>query len=263
LSVRTRIGLGLLALFVLLSAAYPLVARIPGLPDCPFGKDPNDPFVTVCEQAFGGLWRSVSLGIAAGLGACLIAVALALLGRRLSGVWDVAIEKAAELFFALPDVLVLLSIAFAVTAIRGGDSLSQATMVLSLIAIGWAAPTRMVQNRLRTLERMDFVQAAHAIGATRWRILTGHLLPFAWDYLLAIFLLRVPAVILTESTVSYLGFGLPPAQSSLGKYIGDHWRVAISGRWMAIIPAWVMLVLVVVAFQWAGKGLLERAEKSR
>jgi peptide/nickel transport system permease protein len=260
--MRGRVGVGLLGLFILLSVGYPLVSRIPGIPECPFGTDPNDPFVTVCEQTFGGLWRSVGLGVGAGLGACLIAVALALLGRQLRGPADLLVEKSAELFFAIPDVLVLISIAFAVRAIRGGDSFSQGNMVLSLIAIGWAAPTRMVQNRLRSLERMDFVQAAHAIGATRWRILTRHLLPFAWDYLLAIFLLRVPAVILSESTVSYLGFGLPPGQQSLGKYIGEHWKTAINGAWLAIVPAWVLLVLVVVAFQWAGKGLLERAEKS-
>lgn len=263
MTVRVRVGLALLAMVAVVSLGYGLVARIPGLPACPFGEAPKLPYETVCAQTFGGLWRSMGLGVFAGAAACAVAVVLAFAGRALGGVADIAIEKAAEAFFSIPDVLILLSLGFVANAVRGSGGVSLGWMALSLVAIGWAAPTRMVQNRLRSLSRQDFIRAATAIGVPRRRILTRHLLPFAAEYLLAIFLLRVPAVVLTESTISYLGFGLPLDQPSLGKFIGDHWQLLMGPDWFKVVPAWALLVTLVPAFQWVGEGLLARSSEAQ
>lgn len=261
MNLRTKLGLASLAVLAVVTLAHTFFSA--SLPECPFGVDPQFPYETVCSQTIGGLWRSMLLGVVAGAGSCLIAILIALLARRLGGRGDLAIEKGAELFFAIPDLLVLITLGFVARAVSGGESVSLPFMVVSLIAIGWAAPTRMVQNRLRTLERLDFIAAAHAIGVPRGRILTRHVLPMAWDYLLAIFLLRVPAIILTESTVSYLGFGLPLTEPSLGKYIGSHWQMLATEDWVAVAPAWALLALVVVAFHQVGSGLLKANEASR
>jgi ABC-type dipeptide/oligopeptide/nickel transport system permease subunit len=258
---KARVGPALLLSLALLSAGYGLLARAPGMPACPFGDDVELPLQTVCGRALGGLWRSVGLGLAAGTLACAVALGLALFARRFGGVVDALVEKGAELFFAVPDVLVLVALGVVVQVARGGeDGVPLILMVLSLTAVGWAAPTRQIQDRLRSLERQEFVQAAQAVGVTRWRLLRRHLLPFAWDYLLAIFLLRVPAIVLTESTISFLGFGLPPSEPSLGKYLGTNYGKLLLGEWRVVAPAWALLVLVVVAFQWTGQGLLSRAD---
>lgn len=257
MNARAKAGGAVLVGLVLLSASAPLWSGAG--PACAFGPDPLFPYESVCTQTLGGLWRSLALGLLGGAGACLLALVLALVARAGRGAVDVGVEKSADFFFSIPDVLVLVTLGFAARAVRGGEGVSLPWMALSLVAIGWAAPTRMLQNRLRSLERQDFVAAAEALGATRWRVLTTHLLPFAWDYLLAIFLLRVPAIILTESTISYLGFGLPLSEPSLGKYIGDHWRLLAGEDWLTVAPAWALLVLLVVSFHWLGRGLLERA----
>jgi peptide/nickel transport system permease protein len=258
-SVKLWLGVAALAILVTASAGYPWLSALPFAPACPFGMDLEIPSETVCARTLGGLWRSVGLGLVAGSAACLIALGLATLGRRFGGWVDTLIEKSADLLFAIPDVLVLIAVGFAVKVIRGGeDGVSIPWMLASLTAIGWAAPTRQLQNRLRSLARQEFVQAAEALGASRLRIVIRHLLPFAWDYLLALFLLRVPSIILTESTVSFLGFGLPPDQPSLGKYVGANASRIVQGEWRVIGPAWLLLVGVVVAFQAVGSGMLAR-----
>ncbi len=263
MSWRARVGLLVLVLLAGLTGGHAALKALNALPDCPFGADPGMPYETVCSQVVGGLWRSLLLGVIAGAGSCLAATALALLARRVGGKFELSIEKGAELFFSIPDLLVLIVLGFVSRAVWGGEGVTLPFMIGSLVAIGWAAPTRMVQNRLRSLERLDFITAATAIGVPRTRVLLRHVLPMAWDYLLAIFLLRVPAIILTESTISYLGFGLPLDQPSLGRYLGGHWQLLATDDWVKVAPAWALLALLVVAFHQVGRGLLERAEDSR
>ena len=260
---RTRLGLLVLVLLGGLTAGHAIMSATNTLPECPLGADPSMPFETVCGQVVGGLWRSLLLGVTAGAGSCVTATILALIARRVGGRFELLIEKGAELFFSIPDLLVLIVLGFVSRALWGGDGVTLPFMILSLVAIGWAAPTRMVQNRQRTRERHDFISAAHAIGVPKTRVLLRHVLPMAWDYLLAIFLLRVPAIVLTESTISYLGFGLPLDQPSLGRYLGGHWTLLATDDWMKVVPAWALLALVVIAFHQVGNGLLARAEETR
>ncbi|MCK6548921.1 ABC transporter permease subunit [Myxococcota bacterium] len=263
MSPRTkgRIGVALLVLLALLSAGHPLLADAPFAPTCPFGQDIQFPYETVCSRTIGGLWRSILVGVSAGAAACGLALALALVGRRLGALADQVVAKSADVVFAIPDVLILIGIAFAVNVLVDQDVMKRPpallVMIVSLTSVGWAAPTRMIQNRLRTLERQEFVTAAVAIGASRWRVLLRHLLPFAQEYILAIFLLRVPAIILAESTVSFLGF-LASTEASLGQYLGQNYAKLMQGHWQVVGPAWALLVLVVLAFQWTGQGLLAR-----
>lgn len=216
---------------------------------------------TTCSRTVVGLRRSIGVGVISGGLSAAVALFLASLAVRFKRGADQLIAKTADLFFSIPDILVLIGIHFAVMLLRdahtGFTPSSFAVTVVSLTVISWAAPTRMIQNRLRSLEQQDFVLAAEAIGATRWGVFVRHLLPFAWDYLLAIFLLRVPATILAESTVSFLGFGGGPDEASLGSYIGRWYGTLLTGD-LHIVPALVLLVVIVVAFQWVGQAALAR-----
>jgi peptide/nickel transport system permease protein len=263
MNLRMRAGLALIAALLVLSVGYGLGSRLPGVPACPFGMDTEFLTETVCAETFGGLWRSIELGLFAGAASCGVAALLAFVGRLLGDTTDTVVEKIAEVFFSIPDLLILITIGFVAAAGGNTDGLPLGLMALALIAVGWAAPTRMMQNRLRTLERQDFARAAVAIGIPRRRILVRHLLPFAAEYLFAIFLLRVPAIVLTESTVSYLGFGLPHDQPSLGKFIGTRWPRLATEDWFKVVPAWFLLVALVVGFQWVGQGLLARSAERR
>jgi ABC-type dipeptide/oligopeptide/nickel transport system permease subunit len=228
---------------------------------CPLGQDLELPRKTICERTAGGLGSSLTVGLVSGTLSLLLALCLALLGRWLGGMAHWLIERLAELWFSVPDLLLLIGIRFLIALWEDANNQHLPAlwvMIFSLSLIGWAAPTRMIQRRLQSLEREAYIEASFALGATRRWVLWHHLLPALRDYLTAIFLLRVPAAILAESTVSFLGFGLPPDQPSLGTYLGQNVQRLIMGGWQVVVPAWILLLLVVLAFHWTAKGLLKR-----
>ena len=264
-ATKGRIGRAALVILAAVSLGYPLVSALPGAPGCVLGADVEFPAQTVCARTVGGLWRSIGVGLIAGGLSAVAALGLALAARRFGALADEAVTKAADLFFSVPDVLVLIAIAFAVGLVSDARDLRPPAflvMTLSLAAVGWAAPTRMIRNRLRSLEGQEFVLAAEAIGATRGRILVRHLLPFIRGYVMAIFLLRVPAAILAESTVSFLGFGMPPDKASLGTYLGQNYGKILLGDYRIVLPAWGLLLVIVIAFHWTGQGLLARTARA-
>ena len=218
---------------------------------CPLGPDAIDPDHTVCELAFGGVWVSLGVGASAAALATVIGLVLALLARRVGGALEKGVLALADGFFSLPDVLVLMVLEFA------GQSLGDyhpalrlgpvPLMILSLALIGWAGPTRMFRERLATLERQEFVLAADALGAPRGHVFRVHLWPFLADYVLALFLGRLPAAILAESTVSFFGIArLEPM--SLGRYLGTRYASLLDpGGSRIVVPAWLLLVAIVLA----------------
>lgn len=225
---------------------------------CPLGRDPLRPDQSVCELSLGGLWVSMAIAFLAALVATGFGLFLALLARRVGGVVEQGVVRASEAFFALPDVLVLMVFQLA------GQTLGELNpslrlsplvlMVLSLGLLGWAAPAWVLHSRLETLERQDFVTAAKALGATRAHILRYHLWPALKSTLLTLFLARVPAAILAESTVSFLGIGRVEPMS-LGRYLGTSYSAVLyEGGWRIVGPAWALLVLVVWGAVQAGSG---------
>lgn len=254
-----RRWLGPAVLLLLFGASIWLGALAPrfAADHCPLGRDLVHPDRTVCELAFGGLWVSLGMGAAAAALATALGVTVALVARLCGGAVERLTVGVADACFSLPDVLLLMVLQFA------GQSWSDQhpaahlgsvpLMVASLALVGWAAPARMVRDRLATLEQQDFVLAARALGGGRAHVLRRHLLRFLPDYLLALFLARLPAAILAESTVSFFGIARVEPMS-LGRYLGTSYANLLypSGT-RVVLPAWGLLVLVVLASAWSAR----------
>ncbi|MFL5321991.1 MAG: ABC transporter permease subunit [Myxococcaceae bacterium] len=228
---------------------------------CPFGRDVLRPDETVCTLSFGGLWVSLTVGLAAAALATALGLVVAFVSRLVGGTFERWTMRVADSFFSLPDVLVLMLIQAA--AQTTGDlhpSLKTPPaplMVISLALVGWAAPARMLRDRLFTLEQQEFVSAARALGSTRGHLIRIHLWPALKPFLLGIFLSRVPSAILAESTVSFFGIARMEPMS-LGRYLGTSYSALIyEGGGRVVGPAWVLLVLVVL-----GASIASRAASS-
>jgi peptide/nickel transport system permease protein len=176
------------------------------------------------------------------LGVALLAVAGALgLGALLGSVagllggWvDLVAMRVAELIVVLPVLYVVLALRAALPLVLPAPTLFVLLAVVLALA-GWPQVARGVRAIAAVEATRDYVLAARAAGATRWRVLTRHLVPAAAPFLATQALLLTPAFVLAEATMSFVGLGFSPPLSSWGSMLQE----AASLRAIADTP-WVL-----------------------
>ena len=128
-----------------------------------------------------------------------------------------------------------------------------------MIVIGvtsWMGAARFVRAEFMSLRGQDFVVAGQALGLPEWRIIFRHMLPNAMSPLLVSATISVADAILTESALSFLGFGVPPPFATWGNILSDGKDYIFDAPWLFFIPGLAILA-VVLAFNLVGEGLRE------
>ena len=128
-----------------------------------------------------------------------------------------------------------------------------------MIVIGltsWEGTARFVRAEILSLREQEFIHASQASGARGRRIIARHLVPNALGPVLVSATLGVAGAILTESSLSFLGFGVPPPDATWGNILADGKRFIFDAPWLTLIPGTAILV-VVLAFNLFGEGLRE------
>jgi peptide/nickel transport system permease protein len=128
-----------------------------------------------------------------------------------------------------------------------------------MIVIGltsWEGTARFVRAEILSLREREFVHAAQAAGARGPRLILRHLIPNAVGPVLVSATLGIAGAILTESSLSFLGFGVPPPDATWGNILADGKRFIFDAPWLTLIPGTAILV-VVLAFNLFGEGLRE------
>ncbi len=119
---------------------------------------------------------------------------------------------------------------------------------------GWTGTTRFVRAEFLSLREQDFVIAAEALGLPRWRIIFHHMMPNAIAPVLVSATIGIPGAILTESGLSFLGFGVPPPNATWGNILAGGRQFIFDAPWLLIAPAAAILVTV-LSFNLFGEGL--------
>jgi peptide/nickel transport system permease protein len=198
-------------------------------------------------------------GAGLSLGVTLVGVAGALvIGAFIGALAGSAGGFTETAFMAVADFILVLPGAYLVLVLRGllPDvlSTSQVFVVISLLFAfaAWPHPARGVRAIVRSERTRDYAEAARAAGAGPRR-LARHLVPAAWSFLAIEVALLVPALLVAEATISFLGLGFPDAQASWGTMLQDaaHVRVIDEAPWM-LAPA-LALFLVVLGVQFLAK----------
>ena len=195
-----------------------------------------------CDALGREMWLRVGQGLGlslwVGLWASVVAVVIgtlygatsALIGGRV----DRLMMRGAEVMNALPLVLFVVLVCLYV-----GRSL--VALFVAIGAIEWTTLARMVRARLLRVRGRDFVRAAQAMGAGRARILFEHLLPHTAGVVLAYAMLNLPAILILEATLSYLGLGVQPPQASLGVLLKEGAEAMSVYPWLLWAPAVVFV----------------------
>jgi len=126
-----------------------------------------------------------------------------------------------------------------------------------MIVIGitsWMSTARFVRAEFLALREQDFVTAAKALGLPEWRIIFRHMIPNALAPVLVSATINVAHAILTESALSFLGFGVRPPYATWGNILADGRSYIFDAPWLFLIPG-AAILLVVLAFNLVGEGL--------
>ncbi len=121
---------------------------------------------------------------------------------------------------------------------------------------GWMAMARFVRAEFLALRERDFVMAAIAAGLPEWRVIVKHMLPNAMAPVIVSAIISVASAILTESALSFLGFGVQPPNATFGNILAGARDYVFDAPWLFFIPGSAIL-LVVLAFNLLGEGLRE------
>lgn len=232
----------------------------------------GDPYYAIGANAQGqDVLSRVIYGARISMSIGLIGVALSLvLGLLLGGISgfyggavDTVIQRLIEFLTSIPTIPLWLGLAAAVPpGWSPVKSYFAITVILSLLA--WTSLARVVRGRFLAMRGEDFVTASQLDGAGEFRVMWRHMLPSFTSHIIASVTLAVPAMILAETTLSFLGLGLQPPVVSWGVLLqeGQNLRAITTAPWLVIAPG-VAVVVAVLALNFVGDGLRDAADPYR
>jgi peptide/nickel transport system permease protein len=200
----------------------------------------------VLSRIMLGARASLEVGLLAVLTAMLVGVPLGLVAGYFR-VWDTVISRLTDVLLAFPFLILAVGLA----AIRGA-SLGNAAIAIGIAQI--PGVIRVVRSETLRLKSLDFVAASVADGAGDLWVLRRHVLPNATSVVLVQATVAIPAAILGEAVLSFLGLGIQPPSPSLGTMLATAQQFAARAPWAAVLPGLVIMVLA-LAFNVFGDAL--------
>lgn len=176
-----------------------------------------------------------------------IGTAVGIAAGYAGGATDEVLMRLVDFTFALPYLLVAM-----VATVVFGPSMK--LIIILLIFLSWAPFARQVRAETLRLKTLDYVALAKVSGASAWRIARRHLLPGVINTVMVLASLRVGALIIAESTLSYLGVGIPAPTPSWGGMTAEGRNYISTAWWISFFPG-LAIVLVVFAFNFLGDWL--------
>jgi peptide/nickel transport system permease protein len=236
-----------------------------------FGVD-NDRIYLLGTDSFGRdefsrLLFGGQVSLTVGLVGILISFTLGLLLGGISGYFggmtDSTIMRSTELLLSIPSLYLII----ALRAVFPIDLPSQQVylgIVAILAFIGWAGLARVIRGLVLSIRRNEYVTAAEALGVSRFRIITRHILPNTWSFVIVAATVSVPVYILSEVVLSFLGVGVQEPASSWGNMLNQarSIRALTSFPWLLYVPG-LAIFLTVMAFNFLGDGLRDALDPRR
>ncbi|MGZ3649656.1 MAG: ABC transporter permease [Bdellovibrionota bacterium] len=169
------------------------------------------------------------------------------------GGWrDSVLMRALDIVFAFPSTILAIGLAAALGPSKGN-------LILCLSATGWAGYARLVRGEVQVVRRLEFVEAARALGMGTGRIFLFHLWPNILSPLLVSATFGIAGTILAEASLSFLGIGVPPGTPSWGQLLVFGKDVLIEAPHVATFPG-VAILVTVVGFHLFGEGLRRKLD---
>jgi oligopeptide transport system permease protein len=194
-----------------------------------------------------GARMSMAVGVFTALFAVLFGTVYGGASGYVGGRTDNILMRFVDLVYSLPDLLLIILIT--VTIGRGVLGI-----FLALSLVSWVTVARIIRGEVLKLREFSYVEAARAVGAPHHRILFVHILPNTMGVLIVTLTFRIPAAILAESTLSFIGLGIAPPFASWGSMANEGWSAMKFYPHLILFPS-LVLFLTMVAFNVLGDAL--------
>lgn len=218
-----------------------------------FGTD------TLGRDIFSGIWYGGRISISIGFLATLISTVIAAVFGSVSGVappWlDTVMMRFAEIFLSVPSLLVVLFL----QAILGEANVISLSVVIGVT--GWASIAKVIRTEVRQLRASEYVVASRCMGGRFFHILGRHLAPNFIASIMFMVVMNVRGAIVSESTLSFMGMGLPLETISWGSMLSLAEKALMTGLWWMILIPGVFLVTLLMCLTNIGSFLRKSANR--
>ncbi|MCA1831555.1 MAG: ABC transporter permease [Actinomycetota bacterium] len=256
------IGLGIVGVLLITAVFAPLIA--------PY--DTNDQRIDVASRCSGpcaptlkhwmgtdqlgrdqfsrivyGARVSVIVGVFAVGIALALGLALGALSGYFGGAIDALVMRIADVFFAFPYVLAAIVLIIAI-----GQGVGSIVVAIGIFA--WATIARLLRASILSTKETEYVEAARALGANHWRIITRHVMPNSMAPVIVYATILIGSAILTEAALSFLGIGVVPPTPAWGYMVNAGKPFLTTRPYMIIFPG-IAIVFTVLGFIFLGDGL--------
>ncbi|MGC4766369.1 dipeptide/oligopeptide/nickel ABC transporter permease/ATP-binding protein [Micromonospora sp. DT46] len=260
--VRHKVGMGALAvlLIVILAAVIvpplwpydhtditPELSQSPSLQH-PMGTDTlgRDLFALVLR----GMQQSLLIAGSVTIIACVIGVVMGVAAGYFGRFVDAAVMRTVDLVLTLPTI----ALAAFLGSLVAGKGVSWLGLAMVLGALMWTSVARLVRGVVLGMRELAFIDAARVMGASPIRIMFRHLVPNASDHIVVSGTLMFGVAILAESSLSFLGFGVQPPDTSLGLLVANAQSAVLTRPWLFYFPG-LLIVTIVLSVNYVGEGL--------
>ena len=190
---------------------------------------------------------SLFIGVFTTLLALVIGTIYGSISGFVGGRMDGFMMRIVDVIFALPDMLMIILI----TVTMGRGVLG---MFIALTLVSWVTVARLVRGEVLRIKENTYVEAARALGASNTKILTKEILPNILGLMVVTMTFRIPAAILAESTLSFIGLGIAPPFSSWGTMANEGWKSIKFHPHLILFPS-LAIFLTILSFNFLGDRL--------
>ena len=213
----------------------------------------------IFSRTLYGARISMFIGFGGVLLTFIIGISLGGIAGYFGGVVDETLMRIIDFMVSVPQIPLWMALAAAIPR-QWPVTKTYFAITLILAIVGWGGLARVVRGKLLSLREEDFVMAASLYGVSTARLVFRHMLPNFTSYLLVNVTLSIPATILGETALSFLGLGIQPPAVSWGTLLKDAQQLTVvAQRPWQMIPG-IFVVIVVLMFNFIGDGLRDAAD---
>ncbi|MDR0590702.1 MAG: ABC transporter permease [Puniceicoccales bacterium] len=184
-----------------------------------------------------GCYISLSIGILAALMAVSFGTFYGIISGYFGGLIDLILMRVVDILYPIPLTLIVILL-MVIFGRRAG------VLFFAISVVEWMTTARIIRGEVLRIRESGYVQAARGLGEREMRIIWRHVLPNIMGIATVCFIITLPAVIILESFLSFLGLGVQPPRSSLGILIAEGAKFMATAPWQVFFPSAAFIIII-------------------